>query len=290
MKNLMFIILTAISIQAASQEFAPIGAIWHYDQFTFNPTLTTYQTIESVSDTIINGVSCKKMKRISRMAGTQTSYLYMTSVNDQVFHYADNGFHLLYDFGAQAGDTLTLGYYLTHDGLPLKMIIDSTRTININGETRKLQYVSCGDSWIIEFGGVVIEGIGNVAFMLPRFEFSMDGALRCYEDSNVGLFINPYRGNNGWNFQDCEQVIAGITENGAPSDIVIYPNPADEFLEIKNLDQPAEYNLFDLQGRSLKSGMVLPFQSIDLKDIPAGICFLKLRNDKIVLTKKIMIK
>ena len=230
MKKLFFIILIAISIQATSQQFAPIGAKWHYDQETVNPDLTTYQTIESISDTIINGIYCRKLMKISRMAGTEISWLYMYSLNDSVLFYAENGFHLLYDFGAITGDTITLGYYTTYNGSPLKMIVDSTSTITINGETRKLQYVSCGDGMVIEFGGIVIEGIGNLTYMFPRFDLSLDGPLRCYEDSVIGLFINLYHSNNGWNFQDCEQIITGIVEKGKISDIMIYPNPAGDYI------------------------------------------------------------
>jgi hypothetical protein len=288
MKKLILIILTAISIQANSQEFAPIGAKWHYDQGTFNPDLTTYQTIESISDTIINGIPCRKLMKIQRMAGTLISYLYTFSVNDSVFFYAGNGFHLLYDFGAITGDTVTLGYFTTYDGSPLKMFIDSTDSIIINGQTRKLQYVSCGDGLVIEFGGIVIEGIGNLTYMFPRLDLSLDGPLRCYEDSVIGLFINPYHSYNGWNFQDCEQILTGIADKGKTANVTIYPNPAGRFLEVANLDLPAEFTFYDLHGRRQKHGTVVPFQSIDLEDLPAGLYFFQLRNSKLLTTKKII--
>ncbi|MEI7981065.1 MAG: T9SS type A sorting domain-containing protein [Bacteroidota bacterium] len=290
MKKLILILLTAISIQATSQEFAPIGAKWHYDQGTFNPDLTTYQTFESISDTVINGISCRKLMKISRMAGTEMSWLYMYSVNDSVFFYSGNSFHLLYDFGAMTGDTVTVGYYTTYDGSPLKMSIDSTSTIIINGETRKLQYVSCGDGMVIEFGGIVIEGIGNVTYMFPRHDLSLDGPLRCYEDSNIGLFINPYHSDNGWNFQDCEQVLTGIADKGKTADITIYPNPASRFLEIANLDRPTEFTFINIQGKVIKSGIVKPSQLINLNDLSRGLYFLKLQNSNLLTTRKIIKK
>ena len=288
MKKLLFIILTVISFQATSQEFAPVGAKWHYDQGTFYPDLTSYQTLESISDTIINGISCRKLMKISRMAGTEISWLYMYSVNDRVFFFAGNSFHLLYDFGAITGDTVTVDYYTTYDGSPLKMVIDSTGTVIINGESRKLQYVSCGDGMFIEFGGIVIEGIGNVNYMFPRLDLSLDGPLRCYEDSIIGFFINQYHSDNGWNFQDCEQILTGIADKGRTIDIKIYPNPAKRFLVITNLDLPAEFTFYDLQGRRMLDGMVDPSRSIDLNDLPAGMYFLRLRNSKLLITKKII--
>jgi hypothetical protein len=45
----IMVILVAFSIDATSQEFAPVGAKWHYDQGTFNPGLTTsYTPIQSM--------------------------------------------------------------------------------------------------------------------------------------------------------------------------------------------------------------------------------------------------
>ncbi|MCK9422691.1 MAG: T9SS type A sorting domain-containing protein [Bacteroidales bacterium] len=291
MQKLIFIILTVISIQTVAQEFAPIGAKWTYDQGTFNPDLTTYQTIESISDTMINGIPCKKLMKISRLSGIpDTSYLYAYSVTDSVFFFAGNDFHLLYDFSALPGDTITLGFYTTYNGSPLKMVIDSTGTININGQIKTLQYVSCGDGIIIEFGGIVIDGIGNIHFMFPRLDLSLDGPLRCYEDTNTGLFINPYHYNNGWNFQDCDQIITGIDEPVTTSNVVIYPNPATQFLEITNLDRSTEYKFMDIQGRSVKSGVVFPSELVNLNDLPGGLYLLHLQNSKLLTTKKIIVK
>ncbi|MCK9204469.1 MAG: T9SS type A sorting domain-containing protein [Bacteroidales bacterium] len=296
MKKLLFIILTAISVQATSQEFAPIGAKWHYDQGTFNPDLTTYQTIESISDTIINGIPCRKLMKISRMAGVEISWLYMYSLNDSVLFYAGNGFHLLYDFGAITGDTITLGYYTTYDGSPLKMVIDSTGTMIINGETRKLQYVSCGDGMVIEFGGIVIEGIGNIGYMFPSFDPSLDGPLRCYEDSVIGLFINPYHSNNGWNFQDCEQVITGITERGVTSDIMIYPNPAGDYIHLNLTGSTplweTKITIFNIFGQIIDE-MIFPAGqqefSCPITHLPVGFYSYVLTNQQLTKSGKMLI-
>lgn len=289
MKRLLFVFLTAVSYQISAQEFAPVGSKWHYDEGTFNPNLITFQTIESVSDTIINSVPCRKLIRVSRFSGTpDTSILYMYSMNDSVFFYIENNFHLLYDFSAIAGDTITLGYYTTYNGSPLLMVIDSTGTIDVNGQIRSLQYITCGDGISIEFGGIVIEGIGNTNYMFPLPDNSMDGPLRCYEDSITGLFINPYHQENGWNFQDCEQIITGINQPEAVTEITLFPNPTTNSLAITNLDRPTDFKFFDIHGRSVKSGKVNPTQLIDLNDLTKGLYFLKLWNSKLLTIKKIV--
>lgn len=289
MKKLLFVFLTAISFQISAQEFAPIGSKWHYDEATFNPDLITFLTIESVSDTIISGISCRKLMKISRFSITPiTSYIFMYSKNDSVFFYAENAFHLLYDFSAVAGDTITVGYYTTYDGSPLTMVVDSTGTIDINGQIRTLQYVTCGDGMVIEFGGTVIEGIGNINYLFPLLENAMEGPLRCYQDSIIGLFINHYHPENGWNFQDCDQIITGISQPEPIMRLNVFPNPTTHFLTITNLDMPARFKVTDIMGRTVKSGEVIPSQAINVDDFVNGIYFLEVRNSKLVTVIKII--
>lgn len=285
MKNLFLIILTSISIQITAQEFAPIGAKWHYSQGTLNPELIAFKTIESVSDTIIKGKSCKKLIQVSEYMPPYTPSLFMYSSNDSVFVYEEGSFHLLYDFGAVAGDTLELGY-LAYNGLPLKMIIDSTSTITINGQLKKLQYVTCGDGIVIEFGGKVIEGIGNTEYMFPRLDGYLDGPLRCYEDNILGLFLSPFHTNNGWDFQNCEQIITGINDLHVTETIKIYPNPVTSSFSLTNLDRATEFKIFDIHGRKVMSGIVNFTQVIKIENLPKGLYFLRLQNSKLSIIMK----
>ena len=50
----------------------------------------------------------------------------------------------------------------------------------------------------------------------------------------------------------------------------IYPNPATDVL-FTTLDNPTQFTLFDLTGRTLKKGVVSGSRSISLYDIPAGM-------------------
>jgi hypothetical protein len=291
MKNLLIIFFVISVFRISAQEFAPIGSVWHYDQGTPNPTLITFETIESISDTIINTINCRKLIRTSRYAGIpQTSELFMYSSNDSVFYYANNEFNLLYNFSAATDDTVTLGYFTNHDGSPLKMIIDSTGSITINGHVRKIQYVTCGDGISIEFGGSVISGIGNSEYMFPRPDGYTDGPLRCYNDSNTGLFINQNHPDNGWNFQDCEQTITGIEENSQSRMIDIFPNPSTSLITIFRIDTKTNYLFYDYLGRLIKQGYVLPSESINVSDLPGGIYSILLINNKIKTISRRIIK
>ena len=61
--------------------------------------MISFEKIESVLDTTINGILCEKLK-----ANTSNEANYVYSKNDSVFVYKGNSFNLLYDFGANTGE------------------------------------------------------------------------------------------------------------------------------------------------------------------------------------------
>ena len=274
-----------------AQEFAPIGAIWHYTQRTNNPNLTSFKTIESISDTSINGIQCRKMIEVERyLDTTNIIYHYMYSENDSVFFFAENDFHLLYDFGANTGDTIILDYFSTYDGTPLKMIIDSTGTIIVNNQERQIQYITCGDGMVIEFGHQVIEGIGNTSFMFPTLDGSLDGPLRCYQDNNTDLFLNPFHPSYGWNHQDCEEIITGIAETKNTEKISVFPNPTKSIISIKNIDGETAYKIFNINGKIIIHGIITESNEINIEEFSKGIYFIELENENMLTVRKIIKK
>jgi hypothetical protein len=289
MKAKLFTILLVFStIITNAQDFAPIGTTWHYSYYPFIPTVITYLKIESVADTTINDVQCKKLKSTVADIFSETNYYYMYSKNDSVFFYKDNAFHLLYDFGANKGDTITLGYYKTNNGLPLKMIIDSVKTISVLGQERKIQYVTCGDGLIVEFGRQVIEGIGSTDFMFPRVDFAPEGQLRCFQENNSSVFINPFYIYNDWNKSDCEQIIVinDLDNTETNNSITLFPNPTSNNLHIRGCELSSEYKIIDTTGRYITQGILGESCIIDIKHLDNGIYFIELQNNKIKTTKQ----
>jgi len=283
-KATLFSLLFAIALQVNAQEFAPIGAIWHYTQGTINPDITSFKTLESVADTTINGVTCKKIVEVERIIDTiKVTFQYMYSENDSVFFYKNGGFHLLYDFGANAGDTILLEYFMN-----LPMIIDSTGTIMVNNVERKIQYITCTDSLVFDCGKHVIEGIGSTLFMFPIADGELNGPLRCYQDDTTGLFLNPFHPNSGWNHEDCEEIITGMAENEINEGITIYPNPTHSTLTVKNLHKASRYKIINIHGDLLMQGNISETTEIDLSSISKGLYFIELQNGEMQLVKKII--
>jgi len=252
MKKILTILIILLSLQGFSQGWAEVGSIWHYTKSTVNPDLISYTTFESVSDTLINGIPCNHLIQVDRYYDTTSIYShFMYSSNDSVYFFRDGDFHLLLYFGAVEGDTIELGWYNTGSGDPLLMIVDSTSTIDINGETRIIQYVDCGDGLVIEYADEVIEGIGSTDYMFPTLDGELYRSLRCYEDSVIGLFLSPFHPYHGWNFEDCDEIITGIGEMDAIGFMAIYPNPALSEVIISGIDEYAieEVNIFNTAGQ-----------------------------------------
>jgi hypothetical protein len=302
MKKIAFIIILALPFAVFAQEFAPIGAIWHNTQGSFIiPDMITYKTIESVSDTIINGKQCKLLIEVERLYSdtVHTFIHYMYSENDSVFFFKDNEFHLLYDFGADQGDTLVLDYFLTYEGTPLLMIIDSTRTIDINGEERMLQHITCDDGILVGMGSPVIEGIGSTYFLFPTYDGTINGPLRCYQDGIIGLYINYFYSNYGWNYEDCDQIITDVEEKESYSTIVTYPNPASDRIFFKfssekdGIPKDFRMEIYNMFGQEVGESNISAGRegfSYDVSGLSNGIYIAVFReNQKIISNRKFLI-
>lgn len=260
-----------------TEPFAQEGAEWHYSLGTVNPELVVYKTINKVSDTLIDDKLCSRMleQDYEQSAGSQV-YHYMYQRNDSVFFFKDGQFHLLYDFGAEAGDTITLGYYTTQSGDPLQMIIDSVGSIMVDREQRRIQYVTCGDGMIIEFGGQVIQGIGNTWYMFPVMDFSYDGPLRCYSDNETEVFYNPFYIGPSWNGDDCDLLVS--VNELSKDEFSIYPNPANDLIRIEGLSQSANFRIISVDGKVVKEGRVDTSKTINIRDLRNGLYLMEIYN------------
>jgi hypothetical protein len=239
--------------------------------------MQTYKTIESVADTIIQDKSCRKLIEISRTGiSPQRPFRYMYSKNDSVFEYYNQAFHLLYNFGAQKGESITI------DNLPMKMHIDSTGTININGHIQRVQYVTCTDGMSFNFSGKIIENIGNLTFMFPTTDFNYDGPLRCYNDPILGSYINPV-----WNSTDCEKVSTRIEEK-YDSRITVCFNQASGGILVTGIKDACTYELHNINGAIINNGITGQNGFIPVSNLLRGIYFIKLSNRQTVFVRKII--
>jgi hypothetical protein len=293
---LLFIILSNFKINA--QPWAEKGATWYYDFWDWG--LVGYLKIYKTGDTLVNGKECDVLKKYEyyydHMDSTYKSIFllneYTYTENNIVYYYRDSLFHTLYDFNAKPGDSWI--YYSNNYGdsafTKSKIVVDSIGKSIINGDTLKYLWTSSKDCW--RFSGMIIEKIGCLGYMFPNIYYCiMDawggGPIRCYTDSTNWFYKNTRD-------EQCEYTV-NVTENKGKERIKIYPDPADNYINIRiDNRNKLQYNaeIYDIPGKLIYSEKINSFSNIakiNVINISDGIYILKLKSEEGIFTKKIII-
>ena len=114
-------------------------------------------------------------------------------------------------------------------------------------------------------------------------------------NSTYTVIIN-HKNNLSTSFQNISIVATGIVSHNLSIDrtekvdFVIWPNPVENtlYIKTKGIFPNANYKIFDLNGRSIITGVLSNSNSIDLSNLLQGVYVLKLISEKSILTKKII--
>lgn len=290
----LIILNVTLSLFAQTNNFAPIGATWYYDDYLNEcPTFPDcgYYKMESVGDTLIVGKNCRVLNEtyfVPYYDIPDTQYIIYEDLGI-VYLYDEGAFHELYNFNADAGDTITTfpeafnGYYgfIDYTFNEFRYIIDSVVTELIDGELLRIQYTRAledVDGWGFWEGPMIIEKIGSIGMFLgiPNIIYpEYGGFLRCYSDDE---FEYQYIG-----FEHACDFITSI-KNEIPKSFEIFPNPASDNLTINSsftekidpviiniLGEVCEYKFISQESFTSK---------IDISELPEGIYFLSLEDEK----------
>lgn len=113
---------------------------------------------------------------------------------------------------------------------------------------------------------------------------------------SVGNIVNdPYPtafGSGGFDL-DAVGVINELnilgTQNVNANKISIYPNPASDYIFIKNIKNPATINLYDGNGKLVKTSKISENQRLEIRDLPVGTYFAQIiYNNQIKESLKII--
>lgn len=255
--------LFLISFRSTAQvtDFAPLGAKWYYSEIQWIPVppVKTYPNIvEVVSKEMYQGKLCSKLVNTSIITGPSATFphpLYVYTQNDSVMFYSDfsGQFELLYNFGAQAGESWIIGGLNTTIGVDtLTVYVDSVGQWMIGGDTLKVQFVSYRPFY--DWGFEIIEGVGNTGFLLPDFGLYEGGpaGLRCYQDPNNDYHFVTY---------PCDTVNGTSSTANIDSEVQIsvFPNPVTANIHISispNLVN-CSFALWDPLGRLVRERVAM---------------------------------
>jgi hypothetical protein len=239
-----FCLLFSRQTIAQNFEFAPLGAKWYYNEWFDAPSplgslVPHIVTVEGKE--LYHGKMCSKLVGVGHNLLTQYEWttvisvpdtLFVHSQQDSVFFYSQlsEQFELLYDFGAQPGESWTIGGLGSLSSPTnmdsLRVTVDSIGQIDIGGSARRIQYVSF-PGIPFDWGFSIIEGIGNTGFLTPDWGLAEGGpvGLRCYEDIHSELHLVE---------APCDEVViySGLDDYKQQTQAILSPNPVSDLLSI----------------------------------------------------------
>ena len=287
MKKLTTLLILLISITLQAQIWIDTGATWHYD---WSGILPAFDKIEYTGDTVIQDKTCQTLKISSYMfapleqggelLSTDISKRYTFSNGDTVFYLVNDNFHILYNFGAQVGESWELGVDTNEFSCGRSFVeVTSIGSTEINGQMHEYMQVTTAPNSSVGFEGKIYKRfgvIGDYLFPTPR---------NCNPDIIIDFFVYNFTCFQDDSFPlynvtdtDCDYLFTvGIPKlDNAEGIVSVYPNPASDFLVIRVFKPDYKLKnieITDMQGRLLKKNNQ---SEIDISDLLKGLYLLNI--------------
>ena len=300
MKTILFnlLILISFSINAIAQEFAPIGAKWYFQESYAWSNDIGFIFYESIGDTVINNFSCRMIYKDKSSCCIQENYHFLYQSHDSIFQYnsASETFNLLFDFGAEIGDSWVLRTnpdgYLYSDSVTCSVdsisflqysATDSLKILHVTLESPEYYISYFGDTIYYTANFEIIEKIGFRSALLLSdciriCDGNFEGSVRCYEDSEVGLIM--------FDSVACDYTPVKNLEN--KKEILVFPNPVRDKIFIETQDLKID-KIMLISSEGNQFPISFHNNEIDISSLSVGIYFLKFQTNKGIFTKKIIV-
>lgn len=299
-----------ICTSSLGQEWAEIGATWHYNHWTNNYCVFTID-----GEQMIGGQMCRHINRsedFSLWGSDQYEYTYYS--NDTVYFWDPDSsvFRILYDFGANPGDSWVCvvdGQSWQHAGDRDSIIthIDSVDMVTINSFTLKRLYVhyeganfedttnQCNpiySQWsTAPLNSEIIEFIGDVNFMFNNYtndeqtsECSSPVGLRCFQDTTIGFHDFGIVDSCDWK--------TNVSIEEYKNSAKFYPNPSHGIINLEfNGKPPTKVEIIDVRGTLIRSITFINSEKfvLDLRVMEEGTYMLKIEWNNRTQTERIVI-
>ena len=269
------------SMVLSAQNWAPIGARWHYGQTNLGPPGTTFRLFESVGDTIIDGRVCSVVEGRCNCTNEMPNANFLYEEEGRVFLYSSvtETFNLLYDFTLAPGESWVVHF---DTGDSTSFTVDSVSYL-VSGEDslRVLHLDPLQGNYRI--GDAVIEKIGGTSCMYPMISFCdpLTGGIRCYEDEALGLI--QFNESVGCTFTPVEEARA--------ESIDVFPIPTTGKVNIRSSFQIRRLIVYDLTGKIQYEAQVnTDFAEISIEALSAGCYFLRVEGEGAMMYHEMIVK
>lgn len=275
----------AFSLNISAQSWAPDGATWHYTLNWLSATDYGYNSYTVQGDSTINGITCSRLLRHTYSCNyrPEKEFMYMDSNKVYYWNALNNDFTLLYDFGAQVGDSYEMPVVETWFPSPpydtFTVTVDSIYMLNINGQARQVQAVhqtsKLNPNWTITHN--IIEGIGSDIQMFvwdgSSCDVQWDRGLRCYQDSILGLYETGI-------VDSCEETFTATGLADRVGELFdLYPNPSQDKIQWSGIEgSHFAITIWSLDGKMVKKAEV-DENMTSLHGLPSGIYYIEVEAE-----------
>ena len=278
----LFLLFFILSVNfCAAQEYIPIlkeGSFWVIKESSLsgNTICSEYRKVQVDGDTVINGVTYKKLKSaplrdqngeiyciepplfLDANEFTPITTYYLREDVDEKRLYILSEYnsgtwdeYTLCDFNLEVGDQM-VNYFAPVDGIDL--FVD---TIQMTSDNRTQYTMSDGSAYI--------EGIGKV-----------EGNSQIYLSTVDGISYEVACHGNNEGSSSCASVLS-TTDELIPQ-ISIYPNPTSDKIYFTNLEN-SSFKLYSILGKEMRFQFSSENQSMDLSHLRNGVYFLEVLGD-----------
>jgi hypothetical protein len=293
MKRIFLLLSISFLMQTVNaQIWCTPSSEWY---FTHSPAFGTgYKHWTYLYDTTIAGKNCNKIK--DNTVGQSywppanvnyTEYLY-TYTNNKVVYIKDvfqtgtNNFDTLFNFNAAIGNKWRMAPTSNSFCASSFVTVLDTGRNTIQGQSLKwlkLNYYSAGN-FTVNVNDTIYERFGALG-VYPYWPYNVcptmtdadqGGPLRCFSDNQINGYVHTWT-------TSCNYYYVGMKENEIEnSSFTLYPNPANEFLMIRNTSKaPKQVSVVNILGEAILtenfSGESM--NTLGILSLPKGIYFLK---------------
>lgn len=254
-----------------------------------NGNLYSSHYLKLAGDTIIEGESYNKLDY--SQDETQTiwyeygGFIRETPEGKVYYRRSGLGEGLIYDFGAELGDTVVV---LNHELIPepLNMVVIQEDSLLLEDGWHRMLVLE-DDAYPGE--ETWIEGVGSISGIVKSCQKAFgsscgDFELLCSSDAGFTIYVSP-------NYSSCWYVYTRIDDFKEINPLKLYPNPVQEVLHIEGdfLIQGGTYlvRLLDFTGK-LVLEQETNSSELDLSTLGSGMYFLQLQTNAANYSGKIV--
>jgi len=250
--------------------------IWtEYRCFGFHGNCNTTRYTFATSPTLIDGNQYYEKLSSSSPSGNDwvsTNYFYRTDDSGKVYVSYFGNENLVYDYSIEVNDSFPLNNGFDN----IYLVVDKIDSIQLeNGEKRKQLSMRCSfdetpehawgySHWIEGLGG--LSGVYDIDIQECVADGSVPNTL-CLSRNDTLLYDNP-------SYDSC-WLVTTATVNSKPEIIFIFPNPANDQIQVSGIEHHGQVIIYNLTGEILYQGKDNP---IDVHAFPSGMYILEVNR------------